>query len=67
MPESSHAARRIVGFALFGSAGLIGLVAALILAGVLGVAEESRQTLGLIIGAVALLDAVLGLYFVLSA
>jgi hypothetical protein len=67
MTDSHDGARRIVGFALFGSAGLIGLIAALILAGIIVVADESQQSVGLILGGVALLDAVLGLYFVLSS
>jgi hypothetical protein len=59
--------RRAVGFALFGSSALLGLVAVLAFAGALGLAEESSGTVAAIVGGVAVLDAALGVYFLVSA
>jgi len=66
MSDEHSGSRRIVGFALAGSAAVLVVLAALIYTGVFGIAEESR---GIVAGAMALaamLDVVLALYFMMS-
>jgi hypothetical protein len=58
--------RRIVGFAMAGSAVLMILMAALIYTGSFGISEQSR---GIVAGALAVagvLDIVLAIYFIVS-
>ena len=58
--------RRIVGFALVASAVVLGLVAALIYTGVFGVSEEARGIVAGAMGAAAVLDMCLAVYFIVS-
>jgi hypothetical protein len=58
--------RRIVGFALAGSAGVLMLVAALVYKGVFGIAEQSRAIVAGAMGIAAALDLVMAIYFILS-
>jgi hypothetical protein len=66
MDEERAGSRRIVGFALAGSAVVLLIVAALIYAGVFGIAEESRTIVAGAMGVAAVLDLVMALYFILS-
>ena len=59
--------RRTIGFALFGSSALLIVMAWLISGGLFGLAEESRPTVSMLLGAVGVLDAIMGVYFVLSS
>ena len=58
--------RRTIGFALFGSALVLIVLAWLISGGLLGLDEESRSSVAMLLGAVGVLDAILGVYFILS-
>jgi hypothetical protein len=58
--------RRIVGFALAGSAAMLVLVATLIYTGVFGVAEQSRSIVAGAMGVAAILDLLFALYFIVS-
>jgi hypothetical protein len=55
--------RRVVGLALIGSAVMIGTTAAAAYTGLLPFAEDLRGTLSLVLGAVALVDFLLGFWF----
>jgi hypothetical protein len=66
MDDDRQGSRRIVGFALAGSATVLMVVAALIYTGVFGVAEESRAIVAGAMGLAAILDLVLALYFIVS-
>lgn len=59
--------RRTIGFALFGSAVVLIVIAWLISGGSFGLEEESRSTMSTLLGGVGVLDAILGVYFILSA
>jgi hypothetical protein len=59
--------RRAIALVLFGSAGLLGLASALVLTGVIGVDGQSSVTVGSIVGGAAVLDALLGAYFLMSS
>jgi len=59
--------RRTIGFALFGSALVLIVLAWLISGGLLGLDDESRSSVAMLLGAVGVLDAILGVYFMLSA
>jgi len=66
MNDEQPGSRRIVGFALAGSAAVLMVVAALIYTGVFGIAEESRGVVAGAMGLAAMLDVVLALYFIMS-
>ena len=59
--------RRTIGFALFGSAAVLIVIAWLMSSGSFGLDEESRPTISMLLGGVGVLDAILGVYFILSA
>ena len=58
--------RRIVGFAMAGSAVVMIVMAALIYTGTFGVAEGSRVFIAGALGLAGLLDVVLAIYFIVS-
>ena len=58
--------RRIVGFAMAGSAVVMIVMAALIYTGTVGVAEGSRVFIAGALGLAGLLDIVLAIYFLVS-
>jgi hypothetical protein len=58
--------RRIVGFALAGSAAMLILVASLIYTGVFGIAEQSRAIVAGAMGVAAVLDVLFAIYFIVS-
>ena len=60
------ATRRLVGFVMAGSAGVMGFVAALVLFGVIDVAEPSRRLVGGVLGVVAAVDLLLAAYLIVS-
>ena len=66
MTSDKKANRRLVGFAMIGSAALMTLLAALIFSGALEVAESSRVMIGSVLGFVVVLDLVLAIYFIVS-
>ena len=66
MDDDPQGSRRIVGFALAGSAAVLMIVASLIYTGVFGVAEESRGIVAGAMGLAAVVDLVLALYFIMS-
>jgi hypothetical protein len=59
--------RRTIGFALFGSSAVLLVIAWMISGGSFGLGEESRPTISMLLGGVGVLDAILGVYFILSA
>jgi hypothetical protein len=65
--KSPATTRRIVGFALLASAGVMGFVALLFGGRVLPVPDETRLIVGLALGAAALIDGFIGLRFVMSS
>jgi hypothetical protein len=67
MDDDRQGSRRIVGFALAGSAAVLMVVAALIYTGVFGVAEESRAIVAGAMGVAAVLDMLLAVYFMASS
>ena len=62
-PQSS---RRIVGFAMAGSAVIMILMAALIYTGAFGVSEGSRVIVAGALGVAGVLDIILAIYFIVS-
>jgi hypothetical protein len=64
--ERPDGKRRTVGLAMFGSAAVMGAASVLLLTGIVCMEGQSNHTLGALIGGVAVLDALLGVYFVLS-
>jgi hypothetical protein len=66
MTSEKKANRRLVGFAMIGSAALMTLLATLIFTGGLDVAESSRVMIGGVLGFVVVLDLVLAVYFIVS-
>jgi hypothetical protein len=66
MNEEHKGSRRIVGFALAGSAVVLLIVAALIYAGVFGIAEESRMIVAGAMGLAAVLDLMMAVYFIVN-
>ncbi len=66
MDDDRQGSRRIVGFALAGSAAVLMIVASLIYTGVFGIAEQSRGIVAGAMGLAAVLDLVLALYFIMS-
>jgi hypothetical protein len=67
MARTPAANRRIVGFALLASAGIMAFIALLFGAGVIPVPEETRLIVALVLGAAALIDGFIGFRFVMSA
>jgi hypothetical protein len=59
--------RRTVGYALFGVAALMLLGAALVATGSFRVAPDARTLIATVLGGVAILDAALGAYFVVTS
>ena len=58
--------RRIVGFAMAGSAVVMIVMAALIYTGTFGISEGSRVLIAGALGLAGLLDIVLAIYFIVS-
>ena len=58
--------RRVVGFAMAGSAVVMIVMAALIYTGTFGVSEGSRVIVAGALGVAGLLDIVLAIYFIVS-
>jgi len=58
--------RRIVGFAMAGSAVVMVVMAALIYTGTFGIAEQSRLVVAGALAAAGVLDIVLAIYFIVS-
>ena len=65
MSEQAHT-RRIVGFAMAGSAVVMIVMAALIYTGTFGISEGSRVLIAGALGLAGLLDIVLAIYFIVS-
>ena len=59
--------RRAIGLALFGSSLLMAVGAALVGTGTFAVAETSRVLIAGVLGVVAVLDALAGVYFVVTS
>jgi hypothetical protein len=64
--STQQGSRRIVGYALIGSAVVLATIAALIYTGVFGVSEQARGIVAGAMGVAALLDMVLAVYFIVS-
>jgi hypothetical protein len=67
MARSPAANRRIVGFALLASAGIMALAALLFGTGVVPVPEGAQLIVALALGAAAVIDGLIGLRFVMSS
>ena len=65
-PEDQRGKRRIVGMALMGSAVMMGLVALLAYSGVFEVTSGAERTIATVLGAVAIVDFAMALYFLTS-
>ena len=66
MEQGRAGSRRIVGFALLGSAVIVGIMAAAVLSGTFGIAPQSRTIVAGAMGAAAVLDVLLAIYFIVS-
>ena len=66
MNTEKKANRRLVGFAMIGSAVLMTFLAGLIFTGVIDIAGDARPMVGGVLGTVAALDLVLAVYFIVS-
>lgn len=66
MTDERKANRRMVGFALLGSTVIMTAVAVLILIGVITFSEETRVLAGSLVAVVAVLDALMAVYFIVS-
>jgi hypothetical protein len=64
--DEKKAKRRIVGFALMGSAFLMLAIASLVYAGTIDVSEQARSLVASVLGFVAVTDLGLAAYFILS-
>jgi hypothetical protein len=67
MAKTPAANRRIVGMALLASAGVMGFIALLFGVGVISVPAETQFIVAIALGAAALVDALIGLRFLLTA
>ena len=66
MPAEANASRRVLGFVMAGSSALMLLVAALVYSQAIPVSEQSRMLVAGILGFTAVLDMLIGVYFILS-
>jgi len=64
--SDSQSSRRIVGFAMAGSAVVMIVMAALIYTGTFGVSEASRGIVAAALGVAGVLDIILAIYFIVS-
>lgn len=64
--SEKQSSRRIVGFAMAGSAVLMLVMASLIFTGVFGVSEQSRGIVAGALGVAGVLDILLATYFIVS-
>jgi hypothetical protein len=64
--EDRKGKRRVVGFALMGSAAFMLVIAALVYAGALPMSEYSRPLLSTVLSIVAVVDLVMAAYFLVS-
>jgi hypothetical protein len=63
MPDASARGKQIIGLAMLLSAIVLGVIGYLIFAGTVPVPEESRPIVGGAIGAAAVLDLLIGIWF----
>ena len=64
--EDQHGKRRIVGFVLLGSALMMLAVATLAYSGVFEVSSGAERTVAMVLGAVALVDFAMAVYFLVT-
>ena len=65
-PEEQRAKRRIVGMTMMGSAVMMAVVALLAYSGVFEVTSGAERTIAIVLGAVAIVDFAMALYFLTS-
>ena len=65
-PEDQRGKRRVVGMIMMGSAIMMTVVALLAYSGVFEVTDGAERTIAMVLGAVAIVDFAMALYFLTS-